>query len=667
MATTDAPALQEDEFQDTPEGWSERLTMEFAAARREVERWHKQGKDIIAKFRDERTDDTIDGVKWNVFTSNIQTQRAMMYGRVPSVTVTRKFQDANDDVARVAGDMQERLLNCDITRDSDGYVTGLGYALDDFLLPGHASVRLRYVVEMEDVQQPPILHPETGQELEPAQTIQQKKQGSEDVEVDYVQWNDQLWSAGARTFHEVRWWAFKAQMTRQELVKRFGEDIGKRVPLNAKRPKVAEDTPRGQNPWSRADVWEVWDKEHKKVIWYVEGFGKALEVQDDTLGLQAFWPFPRPMIANRTNNTLVPRPDFALYQDQYNEVDEITARIGLLARALRVAGVYDKTAGDLGRLVNETRINEMVPVDNWAMFAEKGGIKGQMELLPIFEIAQTMDKLRDYRQEILQGLYQTTGFSDIMRGQSAEAGVTATEQGIKARFASVRMQALQDEFARFASDVQRIKGEIICKFFDDESIIQRSNIQFTEDAQYAKQAIQLLRDRYSDYRIEVKPESVSLTDFAALKAERTEFMMGLSTYFQAVAPIGQAMPGALPYLLEMAKWFVAGMKGSSGIESVFDRAITQAQQMAQNPQPQQQGPTPEQVKMQTQQLKGQQDMQKIAAQTQARLQERQMDIVAKDKEEESQAKWNTIEAAAKHRITKTLGGVANSGLGGPMP
>ena len=46
-----------------------------------------------------------------------------------------------------------------------------------------------------------------------------------------------------------------------------------------------------------------------------------------------------------------------------------------------------------------------------------------------------------------------------MRGQSSQQ-TTATEQAIKARFASVRVQSLQDEFARFCSDTQKIKAEM---------------------------------------------------------------------------------------------------------------------------------------------------------------------------------------------------------------
>lgn len=663
-------SAESDSLGDTPGGWYQRMQLEFQGARDEVKTWHVRGKNILKRFRDDRSDDQDADKKWNLFSANIQTQRAMLYGNTPKVDVTRKWADANDDVARVASEMLERLLNCDIARDTDGYRDSLGYALDDRLMPGMGVVRLRYVVEFETRSTDAVTHPETGEELEPAEEYEAKAPGTEDVEVDYIHWRDVLWSSGARTFSEVRWWAFRAQMTKRQLIERFGEEEGKQIPLNSKRPST-NDEGRRASPWERADVWEVWHKESGKVLWFVEGMQHVLDLKDDPLGLEGFWPFALPMIANRTNDTLVPVPDFYLAQDLYNEVDEVTSRIAVIVRALRVAGVYDKTAQGLERLVNETRQNELIPIENWALFAEKGGVRGQIDWLPYEQVAIVLDKLRDYRQEIVTALYQITGFSDIMRGESAQVGVTATEQGIKARFASVRMQALQDEFARFASDIQRIKAEIISKHFEPETIIMRSNIQYTDDAQLAMQAVQLLKSpRFAHYRVEVKPEAVNMTDFAALKAERTEFMAALSGFFTAMAPIGQSMPGSVPYLLEMCKWFVAGMKGSSTIEATLDRAIEAAklaqQQAAANPQ--QAPPDPKiqaaQLKMQGDQMRAQTDMVKEKAKVQGDLIRIRAETQAKDEQERSQAMWNTWEASKKHALLKQPGATSTPGVNG---
>lgn len=639
---------QETTFEETPRGHAQRLAVEFAAARRELEKWHSTGERVLKRFRDEREARDNGDTRWNFFSANIITQRAMLYGRTPAVSVTRRFADAQDDVARVAGEMLERLLNSDIERDTDSYRLALQYALDDRLLPGLGNVRVRYVVDFEKKEVAAKLHPETGAELAPGYS--QEGKSREDVETDYVHWKDQLWSP-SRVFGEVRWWAFRAEMSRQQLVERFGEEVGKVVPLNAKRLGASEKDGDAQrhNPWGRAEVWEVWDKESRRVLWYVEGYSQTLDEKEDPLGLEGFWPFPRPMLANVTTSSLVPRPDFALAQDLYDELDVVSTRITLLERAIRVAGVYNKENSALKRLVSEAAQNELIPVDNWAAFAEKGGVKGAVDWLPLEQIVTALTALRDYRRELKDGLYEITGMSDIMRGQASDVGTTATEQSIKAKFGSVRVQSLQDEFARFASDVQKLKAEIISKHFDANTILERSNIRFTPDAQLAQQAVELVKSELACYRVEVKPESVSMTDFAALKQERMEVMAGISTFLQAAAPIAQAVPGSMPFLLQMLQWAVAGLKGSSGIEGVLDQAITasQAAQQQQAAQPQTQQPDP---KVQAAQLKAQADIQKSDKELQADLIRYQAEARLEEAKQRTQTEWNVKE----HVLTKQI-------------
>jgi hypothetical protein len=655
------------DFEETPEGQAEYWQTEFAAAKKEVEKWHKRGEEILKRFRDERDRTNSADTRWNLYTANVQTLSAMLYGQTPSVTVARRFSDSGDDIARVAAEMMERLLNSDIERDGDNYALALQYALSDRLIPGMGNVRLRYVAEFEQRTVEAITSPETGAVV--AEGYTEEVKAYEDVEIDYVHWKDQLWSP-SRIFHEARWWAFKALMSRDELVKRFPEE-GERVPLNAK--KKGRGNGEGLNdPWGRAEVWEIWCKESGSVYWYVEGYDRLLDARPDPLGLDGFWPFPRPMFANLTTSSLVPTPDYVIAQDLYSEINSISTRIQVLQRSLRAAGVYDSTAGALQRLVTESSTGEavLVPVDNWALFAEKGGVRGHIDWLPLDQVVMALAQLREQRNELINALYQVTGMSDIMRGQASSVGVTATEQGIKAKFGSVRVQSLQDEFARFASDVQKLKAELIARHFDVRTILERSNAQYGFDAQMAPRAAELLKTRFSTYRIEVKPEAVSLTDFAQLKAERTEFLAALSGFLTAAAPLAQQVPGSLPYLLQMLQWTMAGLKGSSQIEGVLDQAIQKAQELAQMQQamPQQQAPDP---KVQAMQLKGQLDAQKgqfELQKTQAKLQADLTRIAAetqsRDMQEQSQAKWNVQEAAAKKRINQA-GNVLPFGPQGP--
>lgn len=632
----------EKEFPDTPEGWASRWTLEIEAARKEVKPYHELGDRIVKRFRDERPQrsggpDT----RWNQFSANVITLKALLYGKTPQVDVDRRFADAQDDEARVAGIILERLLNADIERDDDSFSQAAGLALDDRLLPGLGMARLRYVAQFQTEKVDAQLD-DDGTEMAPG--YEEESKSSEDVETDYVHWKDFLWSP-ARVWHEVRWVAFRAEMGRSELVKRFGS-IGKLVPLAAKRNTKQGDDAKKANPWRRAEVWEIWSKDTREVFWFVEGFDKLLDRKPDVLELTGFFPCPKPMLANCTTSTLIPVPDFSIAKDLYIAIDNVSARIGTLEKAIRVVGAYDKSEPALGRILNEAADNEMVPVQNWANFSEKGGIAGAMQFMPLKEIVEALNVLTLYRQQLQDALHQITGMSDIMRGQATQSGVTATEQGIKAKYGSVRVQALQDEFARFVSDLQRLRSEVVCKHFDPQTIKERSNIERTADADKADAAIALLKSGRSYHRVCVRPENVSLTDFAERKQEAVELLDGMGRFMNSVGGLLETMPTATPFVLELFQWAVARFKGAQTIEGVFDRAIEGAKQQLANPQPQQTDP-----KMATEQMKGQLAMQQAKMEHEFKLQEMQAEVAANAQTEANQMTYNVQEHREKQLIT----------------
>jgi hypothetical protein len=235
------------------------------------------------------------------------------------------------------------------------------------------------------------------------------------VDVDYVFWKDQLWSP-SRTFAEVRWWAFANDMPEAKFLERFGEDAR---PAFKPTEERKNDTQTYKDPLARCRVWEIWSKEKEAVYWFVEGRKETLDQKPDPLELEGFWPFPRPMFANLTTSKLLPTPDFIIAQDLYNGIDALESRIVLLEDAIRVAGVYDSSNEGIQRLITEKGENALYPVNNWAIFAEKGGLEGAVSWLPLEMIVSALDKLRECRTEKIQLLFQVTGMSDIMRGQAS--------------------------------------------------------------------------------------------------------------------------------------------------------------------------------------------------------------------------------------------------------
>jgi len=637
MADT-APIRSEDQAAETPEQLAALWGKELSAAREAQKTWWERSEKIVKRYLDDRGEKRVNTTRLNLFSSNTQTMESLLFGKTPEVGVQRRFADSSDDEARVASETLERILNTDIEDEDGEQQEALRNALRDRLIVGLGNVRVRYEIGDTEMQpeQPAQMHPDTGQELAPA-VPEQEMRPNEKACVDYIYWKDQLWSP-CRTFDQLRWWAFASEMSEKQFNERF-PDAQDAWTANRKNPSSATDPVKVKDPLDRCIVWEIWSKERETVDWLVIGYDKILDSKQDPLGLDGFWPFPRPMFANLTTSKMVPTPDFVMAEDLYEQIDTLQSRIWMLEDVIGVRGVYDKNSEEIKRLINQTGKNELIGVDSWSAFAEKGGIKGVVDWLPIDMIAECLDKLNAQQTIKIGLLYQITGMSDIMRGQASEQS-TATEQAIKARFASVRVQTLQDEFARFASDTQKLRAEIISKHFDPQTIINRSNVMRTPDAALAQAAVALIKQPDFGFRISVNPDSISLQDFAALKQERFEFANSIGPFFQSMFPFIQlagSVPGgaqaATKFTISLAQTMIAGLKGANEMEGIFDEFVAEltqaAQQAAQNPPP---PPPPDpkviaaQVKGQAEQFKAKADVMKTGLDLHVAQQKHQMDM-----------------------------------------
>src|SRR5882724_5987876 len=187
--------------------------------------------------------------------------------------------------------------------------------------------------------------------------------------------------------------------------------------------------------------------------------------------------------------------------------------------------------------------------------------------------------------------------ADILRGASQQAYTSAEETKTKTLFASVRIQKLQNEFAMWVATLQNLKAEIICKHFSPENIIKQSNIMMTMDGAQAQQAIAFMqRDDSVQFRIRVQPESMAMADYAQMKQDRTDFLMAISQFMQSAQPLIEMDQGALPLLLQLLRWGLAGFKGAQEIQGIMDQAVKAA--TVQSQQPKQEKPDPKLIAIQ---------------------------------------------------------------------
>jgi hypothetical protein len=327
-------------------------------------------------------------------------------------------------------------------------------ARDDRLLVGRGQCWIRYEPEYED---------STDENGLPMQVVK-----AETAPLDHVDWEDFL-HGYARAWKHVPWVARRTKPTRAKLVKRFGKKIGNAVELHSD-----EETPSEADTFRKGEVWEIWDKESQQVYWICKTYKEGpLDVKPDFLGLQGFFPCPRPLYASTTPSSLIPIIDYCQYQDQAEEIDTLSARIDLITSAIKVRGVYDGSVPELGNLLDEADDNKLLPSPNFANLLSKGGIEGAIQFLPVKELAEVLAILTEQRNILLQQVYEITGIADIIRGAS-KASETATAQRIKGNFATLRLNEMQREVARFCRDCIRLMAEVIVEQFSPETIVQMS-------------------------------------------------------------------------------------------------------------------------------------------------------------------------------------------------
>jgi len=600
----------------------QKLLHNVAAYDNDFKKWEARAQKIIKRYRDDnRSQNTNETAKFNILWSNVQTLIPAVYARLPKADVSRRFGD-NDQVGRVASLLIERALDYEIEHYSD-FRSTMKHCVEDRFLGGRGTSWVRYEPHVQAIDMPEdglevtedIDEPEAGNQAlageEPMEQIEY-----ECAPVDYVHWKD-FGHAVARTWEEVtavwRW----VYMTREALIERFGEEVGSRIPFDA-GPDTLKQYGQSTKEHTRAKICEYWDKETGKVYWFSKSMPNIIDERDDPLELEGFFPCPKPLFATMTSDTLVPVPDFVLYQDQANELDILSDRIDGLVKALRVRGVYDASQPALQRLMTEGENNALLPVDTWMAFGEKGGLKGAIDFLPIDMIAQTLIQCYQARTEIKNQIYEITGLSDIIRGSSF-ASETATAQQIKGQYASIRLRSMQEDVALFATGLLRLKAQVICTKFQPETILMYAAADQLEpqDQQLVPQALALLKDKpLRNFRVEVAADSLVQLDEQQMKRDRAEFISALGSFLREALPLGTQAPELVPMIGETMKFMVASFKGARQLEGAIDQGINQIVNRP-PPQPQQ---NPEMMKMQADQQLQQAKMQAEGQLEQAKMQ-----------------------------------------------
>lgn len=610
-------------------------------AEREQEPWWRSGDVIVRRYKNEdgsrgNTNAVLDPRRrYAILWSNVQTLRPAIYAKSPVPEVSRRFRD-EDPVGKLASEVLERALSFSLDAyDFDGRMS---LCVLDNLLPGRGQVWVRYVPHMRTVTAEADDELDEGEEdAEPTEEVEY-----EEVLCDHVDWKDYLTNP-VREWAETKWVCRRVLMDRKQLTKRFGKK-GEQVPLDWSPKGYSESTDTAETV-KRGQVYEIWDKVSMKAYWVSKSFTTdVLDQRDDPLKLKGFFPCPQPLNATMAPSANLPTADYVLYQDQAEELDELTGRIGKLQDALRMVGFYageQKTA--LQNVFSPGNENKLIPIDTFDLFKDAGGVKGLIEWVPIDMVVQTLSSCYEARAQIINDIYQITGLSDIIRGDS-NPNETATAQGIKAQWGSLRVRDRQKDVQRFARDIIRMKAEVIAEHFSVETLRAMTSVKLlTADekaqleqtmalVQQAQQAgipippemmpdpaqVELLEqptwddvmgllknDALRSFRIDVETDSTIEADETAQKQAYVEFTTSVTGLLKAAAGIVPAAPYTAPLFAEIIKEGSRLFRVSRGMEDVIDKVFSQAEQQPPQVQGPEQPPPPDPNVVKAEEIKGQ--------------------------------------------------------------
>lgn len=636
----------------TPEGRvAGRWIDEIDQAEKGCASWWRTGDVIVRRYKNEvrngrgGANANVNPIRrFAILWSNVQTLGPAIYAKRPVPEVSRRYNDP-DPVGKVASEVLERALSFSLEAyDFDGRMQ---LCRNDYLLTGRGQLWTRYVPHIRTVADGDVEEDEGEEDTEEQEEVEY-----EEVLCDHVAWKDFLTNP-TREWAETRWVARRVFMGRNELIKRFGEKIGKRVPLDA--GQYANSNQDDQSPdgdvAKKAQVYEIWDKVSRKVYWVNKAFTEQpLDERDDPLGLKGFFPCPQPLNATLGPDSTIPVPDYVQYQDQADELDDLTQRIAKLQDALRMVGVY---AGEenvtLQNVFTPGNENALIPIDAYDLFKEKGGIKGLIEWVPIDMVIQCLKGCYEARAQIIQDIYQITGLSDIIRGDT-DPNETATAQGIKAQWGSLRVRDRQKDIQRFARDAINIKAEVIAEHFSIDTLKAMTNVKLMTNAEKQQAQLQmqqqqviwqgqeqqaqamgqqpppppepdpevmdllqqpswedvqglLKNDALRSFRIDIETDSTIEPDEMAQKQAFTEYVGAVTQLMTAAAGILPAAPYVAPLFSEIFKQSARVFKVSRTLEDTIDKVFSTAEAQ---PPAQPQGPPPvDPTQLQAEQIKGQ--------------------------------------------------------------
>jgi hypothetical protein len=274
--------------------------------------------------------------------------------------------------------------------------------------------------------------------------------------------------------------------------------------------------------------------------------------------------------------------------------------------------------------------------------------------MPIKQYIDALQVLAERRNQLISAIYEITGVSDIMRGNS-DPNETATAVTKKTNFGTLRNQDRQNDFQRFLTEVLKIKAEVICEQFTPELLAEFSD---NVDPMVLEQAIYLLKtDKIRNLALGIE------TDTSFQQSEEiektTEAVKTIHEMITSSFQVVSAQPALLGLYKQMIESMVATLPSARQFSASIEACFGKIEQELSAPQPEQ--PNPDMMRAETERMKAQNDFtikQQANAikeqEVQLKKQAEDNKIMMENKEIERQTELKKFELAIKGETNENI-------------
>jgi hypothetical protein len=510
--------------------WLQRLSRE----EKTHEDFRDRSRDVEKIFRADLSEENLYvPMYWSV----VGVEHVGVYSNQPVPDVRARNESQNPVYKSIATAIRRGLAYC---IDHPSFDASMHRSIDDFLAMGLGTLRVKVdSIMSKTTTRVPIFGtvqtPMGPQEVEVGGREEVDEQiGDQTVRWEYVPWARFGWEP-CNEWKHCSWIYFRHRMTMLQIKKRFGRTIS--------ASKDEKDRSGDPGSWKQQtyDIYEIWDKTKREVVFLAKGEDEPIEVREDPLELIDFWPIPEAMMTNLPSEELIPQADYDYIEHYDRELNRLQERRMSLLEQIKAAGAYDSGIEELKGIL-ELEDGQMLPITNMQQrFAAAGGAEGFMWFLPIQEKVQALMTITEQMMVIKGQVDEILGISDIVRGVTA-ASETATAQEIKGRWVGVRLTRKRETVIYTVKQMMRMMAQLLVSHITPDNLQRMTQLPITQEMMDVMQD-----DMMMQFIIDIESDSTVAKDEFKEKETFQEMLNGVAQFAQSVLPMVQAnqMPASV--------------------------------------------------------------------------------------------------------------------------